>query len=395
MPAGSRPLLTCAPVLLATREIARAKVRFGLLAGAVGLLVFLILFQQSLFSGLVTGFIGAVDNQDSPVLVYNAQARQNVEGSFLRPDQIEAIGAVDGVAAAVPIGESTYTVEADGELVDGVLFGYPLDAAGAAAGLGSPTSLTEGRLPGRPGEAVASAADAADGFDIGDTVRVAADGGPEIEVVGLGEDLRWSVAPTLFVDYSTFEAAQRAVNPNARVVLPSLAAVRPADGVDLDTLTDRIDAEVDGVESLTNTEAVESSPGVQAVNQSFQIILALAFGVVTLVVAFFFLILTVQKAKPLTLLRAVGAPSGYLVRNLVVQIVAVMGAGIVIGIGLVLAVRPVSTGGAIEVELDPGTVATTVAWLTVLALIGGVAAIRRVLRIEPIRATVDTGSELA
>jgi len=378
-------------VLLATREIARSKVRFGLLSAAVGLLVFLILFQQALLGGLVTSFIGAVDNQDSPVLVYNAQARRNVEGSFLLPEQVEAVAAVEGVAAAVPIGESTYTVDAGGALVDAVLFGYPLDGDG----LGSPTSLVEGRLPERPGEAVASAADAAEGFDIGDVVRIVGDGGPEIEVVGLGDDLRWSVAPTLFVDYATFEAAQRAVNPNAQVVLPSLVAVRPADDADLGALTDRIDAEVDGVEALTNTEAVESSPGVAAVNQSFQIILALAFGVVTLVVAFFFLILTVQKAKPLTLLRAIGAPAGYLVRNLVVQIVVVMGSGIVIGIGLVLLVGRATTGGAIEVELVPGTVIPTVAGLTVLALIGGLGAIRRVLYIEPIRATADTGSELA
>jgi len=377
-------------VLLATREIARSKVRFGLLAGAVGLLVFLILFQQALFGGLVQGFIGAIENQDSPVLVYGDQARRNIEGSFLRPEQVEAVGEVDGVAEAVAVGQSTYTVEADGELVDGALFGYPLDA-----GLAAPTSLTEGRLPERPGEAVASAADAPDGFDIGDTVRIAADGGPEIEVVGLADDLRYSVAPTLFVDYATFEEAQRAVNPNAQAVLPSYAAVRPADGVELDELTDRIDREVDGVEALTSTEAVETSPGVSSVNQSFQIILALAFGVVTLVVAFFFLILTVQKAKPLTLLRAVGAPTSYLVRNLVIQIVAVMGAGIVVGILLVLAVRPVSTGGAIEVELVPGTVVPTIAGLTVLALIGGLGAIRRVVRIDPIRATSDTGSELS
>jgi putative ABC transport system permease protein len=378
-------------VLLATREILRAKVRFALLAGAVGLLVFLILFQQALFGGLVSGFIGALENQDSPVLVYGEQARRNVEGSFLTPDQIQAIGDVDGVEAVVPIGEATYTVVAGGERVDGVLFGYPLDGPG----LGAPTTLSEGRLPERPGEAVASAADAGDGFDIGDTVRIAAADGPEIEVVGLARDLRFSVAPTLFVDYATFEQAQRAVNPNAEVVLPSIAAVRPADGVDAGELTARIDAEVRGVEALTNDEAVSSSPGVQAVNQSFQIILALAFAVVTLVVAFFFLILTVQKAKPLTLLRAVGAPAGYLVRNLVVQIVLVMGAGIAVGLGLVLALRPLSTAGSVEVQLEPSTIVPTLVALTVLALLGGVAAIRRVLRIDPLRATVDTSSELA
>lgn len=89
-----------------------------------------------LLGGLVTSFIGAVDNQDSPILVFNEQARRNVEGSFLLPDQVEAIGAVDGVAATAAIGEATYTVEAGGELVDGVLFGYPLDGDG----LGAPTN---------------------------------------------------------------------------------------------------------------------------------------------------------------------------------------------------------------------------------------------------------------
>jgi putative ABC transport system permease protein len=378
-------------VLLATREISRSKVRFALLSGAVGLLVYIILFQQALLGGLVTSFIGGLENQDSPVLVYNAQARRNIEGSVLLPDQVDAVAAVDGVAASAPMGQATYTVEAAGELVDASLFGTPLDADG----LGMPTTLTDGRLPDGPNQAVASAADAADGFDVGDVVRITGEGGPEIEIVGLGEDLRWSVSPTLFVGYATFEAAQRAANPDASAVLPSLVVVRPADDVDVDVLTDRIDEEVDGVEALTNEAAVASAPGVSAVNQSFQIILALAFGVVTLVVSFFFLILTVQKAKPLTLLRAIGAPSGYLVRNLIAQVLAVMTTGTIIGIALVLLTRTATTGGAIDVQLVPSTVIPTVGALAVLALVGSGAAIRRVLRIDPIRATTDTGTDLS
>mgnify|MGYP001552343168 CR=1 FL=1 len=74
-------------MLLAVREITRAKTRFALLTGAIGLLVFLILFQQGLLGGLVTDFIGAVDNQRSPVLVFNEQARRYVEASFMTPEQ--------------------------------------------------------------------------------------------------------------------------------------------------------------------------------------------------------------------------------------------------------------------------------------------------------------------
>ena len=41
---------------LALAEIRRAKLRFGLLIGAVALLVFLILFQQTLAAGLLGSF---------------------------------------------------------------------------------------------------------------------------------------------------------------------------------------------------------------------------------------------------------------------------------------------------------------------------------------------------
>ena len=375
-------------MLLARAEITRAKARFGLLAGAVGLLVFLILFQQALLSGLVGSFIGAVENQNSPVLVFGEQARKNVEASFLSERQATAVAGVEGVVESGLIGQNTYTVEAGGELKDGVLFGYEL------GGLGEPLTLTDGRLPERENEGVASAADADAGFGLGELVTIVGDEGPGITIVGLGESLRWSVAPTVFVSYETFEAAQRAQNPNAQTVLPSLVAAAPVDGLTSAELAARIDAEVAGVEALTNKQAVDENPGVQGVNQSFQIILVLAFLVATLVIGFFFLILTVQKAKPLTLLRAVGAPAGYLVRNLLVQIFAVLVAGVALGLALLLVVRSVSPSGDVEIELDAQSIAITLVALAALSFVGGLAAVRRLLGIEPIRATRAAGRQL-
>ena len=97
-------------MFLALKEMRRAKVRFGLLAGAVGLLVFLILFQQALLTGLINQFIGALKNQSGEVLVYNGQARKNLEGSIILPDQQAAIAEVEGVAVASPFGQATFSV---------------------------------------------------------------------------------------------------------------------------------------------------------------------------------------------------------------------------------------------------------------------------------------------
>lgn len=373
---------------LALREVKRAKLRFGLLCAAVGLLVFLILFQQALLNGLVKDFIGAVENQDSPILVFNEQARSNVEGSFLLPEQVAAIAAVDGVADSTPIGEGTFTVVTSGvsDRQDAVIFGYEL------GGLGEPTRLDGGRLPAAHLEVVATSADSSLGFDIGDQVRIIGERDDvTLTVVGTVEQSRWSVAPTVFGSYETFETSARAVNPDAPFVLPSLVAVRPASGVGLDILTDRIDASVSGVQALTNNEATTQNPGVQGVSQSFNIILGLAFIVVTIVVGFFFLILTVQKARALTLLRAIGAPRSWLVRNLMAQIAIVMFVGAVIGIVLSALVIYATPPGDLTIALNPATVLITILGLSVLAYLGGIASIRRVLRIDPIEAVAGTG----
>ena len=133
-----------AGVFLAVNEMKRAKVRFGLLAGAVGLLVFLILFQQALLGGLVNQFIGALKHQSGEVLVYNDQARKNLDGSIIFPDQIEQVAQVEGVAVATPLGEATFTVIAGGQERDAVIFGY------VVGNPGEPTTLVDGRLPNGP-----------------------------------------------------------------------------------------------------------------------------------------------------------------------------------------------------------------------------------------------------
>jgi putative ABC transport system permease protein len=73
-------------MFLALREIRRAIVRFGLLMAAIGLLVFLILTQQALQDGLLTSFIGAIERQSAPVIVYSVDGQRTLQGSVITPD---------------------------------------------------------------------------------------------------------------------------------------------------------------------------------------------------------------------------------------------------------------------------------------------------------------------
>lgn len=370
---------------LAFREILRTKLRFSLLAGAVGLLVFLILFQSTLLTSLLSFFSGALESQSAAVVVYSDEARKNPEGSVLPLSAVDQVAAVPGVARAGPFGVDTMTARAGGDELDVALLGYELDGPGA------PTTLVQGRLPTRDGEGVASDIDADRGFAVGDTVRIVGpDGTYPIRIVGLAENARFSVQPGVFVSYPTFEEASRVKNPDALAVLPSMVLADPESGVSAATVADRITAQVPGVEALTRSDAVSSLPGVSAVKSSFNIIQGLAFIVVTLVVGIFFVILTVQKAGALTLLRAIGASSAELVRSLLVQVLLVMVAAIAVGAVLLYAAS-LGSSADFPISFDVGIVVSRGVALVALALLASLAAIRRVLRIDPIAATVPAG----
>lgn len=372
----------------ALREIFHTKLRFSLLAGAVGLLVFLILFQSTLLSSLLSFFSGALESQSAAVVVYSDDARKNPEGSILPLATVDAVAAVPGVARAGPFGVDTMTARAGGDELDVALLGYEL------GGPGEPTTLVEGRLPRNGNEGVASDIDADRGFAVGDTVRIVGpDGTYPIRIVGLAENARFSVQPGVFVSYDSFEEASRVKNPDAIAVLPSMVLADPEPGVPAATVADRVTEQVPGVEALTREDAVQSLPGVSAVKGSFNIIQGLAFVVVTLVVGIFFVIITVQKAAALTLLRAIGASSGELVRSLLVQVVLVMIGAIAFGALLLYAASVFVSSADFPISFDAGLVLTRGVALVLLALLASLASIRRVLRIDPIAAVSPQGAD--
>jgi len=104
------------------------------------------------------------------------------------------------------------------------------------------------------------------------------------------------------------------------------------------------------------------------------------------VTGFFFLILTVQKTQALTLLRAIGASTGYLLKNLILQVVLVTVVGTAIA-GALLTVAAATSNAGFKVEADPGLVATTGGAVLLLAIVASIGAIRRVVKLDPAAAT--------
>lgn len=375
-------------MFLAWKEMRRAKARFGLLIAAVGLLVFLILFQQSLQNGLLTSFTGALRNQSAEVLVYRTDGRRILQASVISPDLTEMVGQDPSVAAVGRITQGTFSVTplalgADAEPVETSIIGFELPD------LGGPRLLTVGRVPANTEEAVASEVDADGGFAVGDVVRIEP-GGKQLTIVGLARDAQLNVAPTLFVTYDAYRAALVSRNPDAGAPLPNALGIRPAPGLTADQVAAAINTLSPELDALTRDDAAEQAPGVAQVRQSFRVIFLLYGFVVPLVTGLFFLIITFQKAPALTLLRAIGAPASRLVASLLVQVAIVLGGGLAAGVGLYAALARGRIGG-VTLRFETTAVIVWVVLLSVGGLISALFSARRVLAIDPYSATTGAG----
>lgn len=347
----------------------RSKLRFTLLTAAVSLLVFLVLLLSTLSGALISALIGAVEGLSAQGLVYTDTARDNIAASRLEPTAVEAVAKIPGVAEASGIGTFTTTTEVGGETLDLQIFGFTPDAPGA------PTGLSDGRLPSAMGEV------AVDGtsLEIGDEATLL---GIPVTVVGLLNGAQLNALPTAYMTIADYEAIVTAANPGLPFVPLNAVAFNVDAGADPAAVADAITAGNSGLVGYTLESAVAKIPGIESITQSFGILVGLTFVIAIVVIGFFFLILTVQKMRVFTLLRAVGATAPSLSGAVALQIGVVVVIASVVAVGLtLLSLVGLSTG--IPVRLNASLIVGTVVAVLVFSLLAGLLSIRRIARIDP------------
>jgi len=357
-------------VFLALTEMRRAKLRFGLLTGAVALLVFLVLLLTTLSGALVGALTGALEGLRADGIVYSDSARDNIAASRLAPETVALVAAVPGVQEAAGVGTLTSGGRVDAESVDFQVFGVD------AAGPGSPSGLTEGRLAEAVGEA------AVDGDVAIGQVIVLDPSGVELTVVGLLRGAQFNALPTAYTTLDTYDEVVTASFPGLPFVPVNAVAFTVTQDADLSAVVSAISDAVPEVTAYSLADAVALIPGIESISQSFGILVGLTFIIGIVVIGFFFLILTVQKLRAFTLLRAIGTGSGRLATSVSVQIAIVVLLASVIALGLtLLAVEGLNTG--LPVSINVSTVIGTIVAVLVFSLLAGLLSVRRIMRIDP------------
>jgi putative ABC transport system permease protein len=376
--------------MLAIKELLNSKLKFGLIALAIGLVVSLTMLMAAMSQGLISGMTGAIEALKADVLVFQRDTQLSLERSLLSAADLEQIRKTPGVEEVYPVGHAMASVETAAGSFDARVLGLGghLEQLPIVEGAGGPL--------GR-GEAVVDVTAKAAGVSIGDTVRLS----PidrELTVVGFTEGRRYVMSPTFYVDMATWEDLYLAsalapveTTPGGGGSDPvrdqfsgsaSIAAVTlkgSHDAAAIEALTGRLG---DRFEVTTPEKAAMAGNGMSVMVLAVDGIQVVSLVIGALVIGVFFYVTTLHKTGQIAAIKALGASNGYVCGQLILQVTILVAMAAAIGIALALGL-----GGAMPpaMAFEP----QLQSWLTslvavfLMAYLGSLFSLRAILAVDP------------
>lgn len=358
---------------VALRELLRRPGRFAPVVAALSLLVLLLVILGGFLDGLTLDQTGALRAQGDVAYVSTADAGLLPDLSRVGDDVRERVSAVDGAAATGGLSRITTTATVSGETVDVVAYGYDLATGRLPAPPGAGGAIVDRRLADRAAVAVG------DRLTVGPADR-------EVTVEGFVADAS-DGAPTVWLPMDAWRELVAQAAPSSPLVGSGdqLLVVVPADGETVDDLVTALgDIDAD-IAVGTLADAVAALPAVTQQAATFQGIIGVTFVVALIVVALFFVLLTLERLRLYAVLKAIGGRTGDLLAGLAAQALGIAVVALVIG-GLLALALTIVLPPELPVRVLPGRLALLAAGTVLTALIGALGTLRRLLRIDPARA---------
>jgi putative ABC transport system permease protein len=275
----------------------------------------------------------------------------------------EAWAETPGVTAAVPLGISTVRASGPGRTAAVTAFGVPIGSDLAPDALvPAAVVLTEEAAQQLEAEA-------------GDQVEL---GGTSFTVAAVSADASYSHTPVVWTTIEDWQPfGHGAHNDGVRATVLSITTTT---GVNLAAA----DAE-HGTQTVATRDARTAIGSFQAENGSLQLMRGFLFVISALVIGAFFTVWTIQRSADIAVLKALGAATGYLLRDALGQALLVLLAGTAIGTGLAVGLGAL-VEGSIPFVLDVATVVVPAAVTIALGAVGAALSVRRITSVDPLTA---------
>ena len=365
-------------MFLALRELRHSWIRYLLIASVMVLIAWLVFLLTGLANGLAHDNASAMLNLNADYVTYADDAEMAPHRSLLSLDILHEIEAINGVEAVAPLGHMTVTITqpGGGENVDMTILATPPDNILAPA-------IQNGRLYHVDTNEVVLDNHAKDaGIEIGDEIQVLLTNQTLI-VVGFTENQTYSHLPVIFMDIPLWQSLKFPDN----VAGQSYANFVSLIGVQMDKKTaEKVREKLDGKAIvLTQKEAVKTVPGFSEESGSINMIQGFLLIIAALIMTVFFYVLTMQKISEFGILKAIGADTGFLMKELLTQVVILSVGGILAGAGLTYLVASFMPN-KVPFALDNQLVLIYGAILFGVALLGAQLSLWNISRVDPLLA---------
>jgi putative ABC transport system permease protein len=359
---------------VALLELRRRPWRFAPAVVALVLLTGLLLTLGGLLDGLYNGFTGALRAQPGALLTYASDANLSVIRSRIDAATTAQVERVPGVEQVGGLGTVLLGAEVPGQATKAsvALFGYQRAPRGVPA------------PPEKAGQVYADTSLKAYGVKAGQTLLLGPKRHP-VSVVGWVSDTNFLLQGGLWGALDTWREVLGSARPD-QVLAPGtyqVLTVSTTAGADPARVATAIDAATGGkTQTVTRSLAVDSLPGIQQQRSTFNAIIDTTFVVAALVVALFFVLLTIERVGIYAVFKAIGASSGQLFAQVVLQAVVIAVVSFMVGALLALAVGSLIPP-QVPLQFSAGRALEVAVGLVVMSTLGSAVSLRRVVRIDP------------
>lgn len=352
---------------VALRDLKVARGRFVL----VGLVIALVALMTTLLSGLANGLVDDGISGLRRLPFTHLALQEGSQSTFSRSTLTEADLArwshVPGVESS-SIGVSFVNAKRPGgATVDIALIGVPQGSFLA------PRRDAERALAGEPGLVLSHAFEDA-GVKVGDQLTVVGVDRP-LPVLGFTYTGSYGHVDIGFTSLSTWQSLLYGDNAKGRF---SAIALRADDAAAIESVPRGA-----GTEVVTKKQSYAGSPGYSGETQTMSMIRWFLLVISALVVGAFFIVWTMQRARQIAVLKALGASRAYVVWDAVGQLAVVLLVATAAGGLAAFALGAFVASTAVPFQLEVGPALTALGLLVAFGLAGCLAGVRRVTSVDP------------
>ena len=349
---------------LAIKEILQNKLRYSLILTTIFLIAFMVFFMTSLALGLVRNNRAAIDNWHATGVVLSDYANDNLTASFIPEKDYKNKVSEDAVPLSYMFAVTNLVDSSD--KINVSIFGQEWDS------FISP-SLIEGNYPENDQEVVVDQSFENYGIKLGDAIQL---NGSEtsFKIVGLTKENKFFTEPVVFTSLTTYWNLQGTTKANR-----SISAL---------VLKNDVEVTGDGLKQISIQKMISKIPGYTPQVNVFSGMILAMIVITGLIVGIFIYIITIQKLGLYGIMRAQGIQIKSIVWSLFCQIFLLSALGIglaLLAIGAVILVLPATF------FFYPSWLAYFMLSLVIclMALLGGVISLPRLLKVDPITAIAE------